>query len=57
MDWMFLGLKSWPGQGIYLFSKTTRLALGPTHPPIHWVPGTVFLGLKWIGVRLTTTIL
>jgi hypothetical protein len=48
---------SWPGQGIYLTSKTPRLAVGPTQPPIYWIAETFFLGVKWIGVRLTITIL
>lgn len=31
--------KSWQGQEIFLFSKTSRPALGSTQPPVHWVPG------------------
>jgi hypothetical protein len=26
---------------MFLFSKTSRLALGPTHLPIHWAPGVI----------------
>jgi hypothetical protein len=26
------------GQGIFLFSKMSRPVLGPTEPPIQWVP-------------------
>jgi len=25
------------------------MALGPTQPPIEWVPGAVSLGVKWLG--------
>jgi len=25
------------------------LALGPTQPPIQWVAGALFLGVKWLG--------
>jgi hypothetical protein len=25
------------------------MALGPTHPPIQWVPETLYLGVKWPG--------
>jgi len=31
-----LGLESQQGQEIYLFSKTSRLALGATQPPTEW---------------------
>jgi len=27
----------------------SRLALGPTQPPIQWVPGALSLGVKWPG--------
>ena len=32
----------------YLFSKTFRPAVGPTLPPIKWMPG-LFLGVQWPG--------
>jgi hypothetical protein len=35
-----LGFESRQAQKIYLFTKTLRLVLGPTQPPIQWVPGT-----------------
>jgi len=31
---------------IVLFSKEFRLILGPDHPPIQWVPGAIFPGIK-----------
>jgi len=35
------------GQEIVLFSKGSRLPLGPTHPPpIQWMPGVLSLGIK-----------
>jgi hypothetical protein len=32
---------------IFLFSTVSRLALGPTQPPIQWVLGAISLGVKW----------
>jgi hypothetical protein len=32
-----------------LFSTSSRLALGPTQPPIQWVPGALSSGVKWPG--------
>jgi hypothetical protein len=45
------GFKVWtlincPGLGIFLFSTAARPALGPTQPPIQWVPEALSLGVK-----------
>jgi hypothetical protein len=34
-------------------STASRTALGPTQPPIQWVPGALTLGVKRPGVKLT----
>jgi hypothetical protein len=45
MGWRIrvLGFNSWWGLGIFLFTTTSRTALGSTQPPIH------SLGVKWLG--------
>jgi hypothetical protein len=41
-----LGFDSRRGLGIFLFTTTSRTALGPTQPPIQWIPGALSLGVK-----------
>jgi hypothetical protein len=43
-----LELDSGRGLGI-LFITASRTALGPTQPPIQWVPGALSLGVKQPG--------
>jgi hypothetical protein len=39
-----------PGRVKYfLFSKSSRLALRSTQPPIQWVPGALSTGVKQLG--------
>jgi hypothetical protein len=35
--------------GNSLFTTASRMALGPTQPPIQWVPGAISLGVKVAG--------
>jgi hypothetical protein len=44
-----LGFGSRRGLEIFLFTRASRTALGPTQPPIQWVPGALSLGVKWPG--------
>jgi hypothetical protein len=44
-----LGFDFQGGLGIFLFITVSRTALGPTQPPIQWVPGAHSLGVKWPG--------
>jgi hypothetical protein len=30
----------------FFFTTTSRMALGPTQPPIQWLPGALSLGVK-----------
>jgi hypothetical protein len=42
--WIIGGLS--PSRGMELFSS---VALGPTQPPIQWIPGALSLGVKRLG--------
>jgi hypothetical protein len=37
------------GLGIFLFTTTSGTDLGPTQPPIQWLPGALSLGVKRAG--------
>jgi hypothetical protein len=43
------GFDSRQGEEIFLFSTASRPALGPTQPPIQWVPGGLSVGVKRLG--------
>jgi hypothetical protein len=44
------GFDSRHGQGrLVLFATASGLALGPTHPPIQWVPGALSAEVKRSG--------
>jgi hypothetical protein len=47
--WMIGRFETQQGLGIFLFTTASRLALGPSLPPIQWVPGAVYLGVKRSG--------
>jgi hypothetical protein len=36
---------------IFLFTTASRPALGPTQPPIQWVPEPLSLGVKRLGLE------
>jgi hypothetical protein len=39
-----LGFDSLLGLGIFLFTTASRTAMGPTQPPIQWVPAALSWG-------------
>jgi hypothetical protein len=41
-----LGFDSRRVRGFFFVTTASRPALGPTPPPIHWVPGALSLGVK-----------
>jgi hypothetical protein len=52
--WLRAGrLRGWSSSPVggknFLFSKSSRLALGSTQPPIQWVPGALSPGVKRQG--------
>jgi hypothetical protein len=44
-----LGFESQQELGVFIFTTVSRPALGPTHPPIQWVPAAFSLGIKHPG--------
>jgi hypothetical protein len=44
-----LGFDSQRGLGIFLVTTASRTVLGPTHPPIQWVPGALSVGVRRPG--------
>jgi hypothetical protein len=49
MGWMIEGFDSRRRLGIFLFTTASRPTLGPTQPPIQWVPGSLSLVVKRPG--------
>jgi hypothetical protein len=44
------GQASIPGRDkIVFFYIASRPDMGPTEPPVRWVPGTLPQGVKWLG--------
>jgi hypothetical protein len=49
LDDRVLGFDSRRGLGIFLFATASGTALGPTQPPLQWIPGALSLGIKGPG--------
>jgi hypothetical protein len=49
LDDRMIGVRFAAGLGILLIITASRPALGPTQPPIQWVPGALSLGVKRPG--------
>jgi hypothetical protein len=46
LDDAMIGIRFPAGLGMFLFGTTSRPTLGPTQPPIQWVPGALSPGIK-----------
>jgi hypothetical protein len=42
------GFDSWQGK-IFIFSEVSRLNMEPTQPPLQWVPGNLYPGVRQKG--------
>jgi hypothetical protein len=45
LDDRAIGVRSPAGERIFPLSSVSRPALGPTQPPVQWVPGVLSLGV------------
>jgi hypothetical protein len=46
LDDRAIGVRSSAGQRIFPLTSVSRPALGPTQPPVQWVPGVLSPGVK-----------